>query len=165
MNELVRQIRDALDMSADEDLEIVTPQHERQDGVEPADPPLTTVEFDRLKTLTADELEDLGLRPWDEDRRLMLLPDEWFPHIPDGVEVTTINRVREEFDREHESGGARFGVLAYGVSPTDREDYATGDDRRCSICATNMSEMDGREQTSHLLSHAETVGVDGGDSA
>lgn len=116
MVDLLARIREAIDADEGEDIKVVTPQFERQDDVEPDDPPLTTTGFERLESLTADELEDLGLRPWDGDRRLMLLPGDWYPHIPDGVEVATINQVRKTFDRNEDDGGTRFGALAYGDS-------------------------------------------------
>lgn len=156
-NDVAERLREAIGAEPGEKIEVQTPQFERADGKEIDYYPLTLAEFERLKTLTADELKELGLRGWDEEGRLWLFPHEWFPHIPEGFEVTDINKQREQFDPETSDDDQRFGVLPYGVSPADREDYASDEPWRCSECGENMSEKTGPERTEHLLSHADAV--------
>lgn len=95
------------------EIEVTGSQHERQDDVEPADPPETETGFDQLKDLSESELESLGLRNWSED--LYLFPGEWFDAIPKGYEVVDINGQTEEFGPEEHSRDIRFGCLAFGI--------------------------------------------------
>ena len=77
--------------------------------------PVTDEEFDHLRTLTVEALELVGLVRWDESG-LMLLPCEWYPLIPLGFEVVTINGEAKTFGPGM-SPDARFGVLSFGLIP------------------------------------------------
>lgn len=118
-NEIAAQIRKALGIGPDEYAEVTTPQHERRDGVEPAEPPLVPAEFDQLKMLSEAELTDLGLRPWDKEEGIWLFPGEWYAHIPEGYEVTNIAGMTSEFEPGVSDDDIRFGCLPYGIRVDD----------------------------------------------
>lgn len=99
-------------------IEVTTPQFDRQDGIEPDEPPLTPSEFEMLLELPRERLKEMGLRPWDESG-LMLLPFEWYPHIPGGVEVTSITGETAPFDPSEHAQTKRFGVLPFGIHPDE----------------------------------------------
>lgn len=69
-----------------------------------------------LPKLPDEELAGLGLKPWDEDKQIWLFPTGWYEHIPEGMEITTINGKVKEFDRDEDLKERRFGVLPYGIS-------------------------------------------------
>lgn len=96
-------------------LKLVTPQFDREDGVEPDPHPESREDWELLRDCTPEQLTDMGLRPWDGD--LFLFPAEWYDHIPEGFDVTSINDETEPFDPATHTDDRRFGVLAYGVVP------------------------------------------------
>lgn len=59
----------------------------------------------------------MGLRPWDDEGGfvLLLLPGEWYSHIPEGYELVSIMNRKEKFKRGKTSDDIRFGCLAYGI--------------------------------------------------
>lgn len=99
----------------DPDIEVVTPQFERVDGEDPAPAPDGREEFEKLRGLDGERLEELGLRKWSAESDLYLFPGEWFDHIPEGFEVTSIHGPTYEFHADRESRDTRFGALAFGV--------------------------------------------------
>lgn len=123
MDDLVNEIRDALGMDDDETLVVRSSQHERIDGVEPDDPPLTHSALDRLKTLDGDELADLGLCKWSDESGLWLLPHEWHPHIPDDYLLTDICGKTEFRGDMPANPDKRFGVLSAGIIPDFEEPW------------------------------------------
>lgn len=103
---------------------IDTPRFHREPGAPtPASPPATREDFEALSTMTQRELTELGLRPWcdpdDEDwpytTTLMLLPGEWYQHIPEGATIVTIACAFTTFALGVTSDDIRFGCLSYGV--------------------------------------------------
>lgn len=81
--------------------------------------------FEILHTLEDEELKELGLQKWSEvknkeqqEEALWLFPHQWYDHIPEGMEVTTIVQEdsTEEFSKETHSDDIRFGALAYGIT-------------------------------------------------
>jgi hypothetical protein len=161
-------LREAVVGDSEEEIEVQTPVFERRDGIEPDAPPATPTEYDLLKTLNDEELAAIGLQKWsdDEDGCLWLFPGEWHEHIPEGYEVQTINREYEAFDPEISGDDQRFGMLAYGISPADKPDYATDEPWTCGGCGENLSEKTGAERTVHLLTHAdESVRFERGDGS
>lgn len=122
MKDVIDRIRDAIGAEEGDDIVIQTPQFERTDGKEPADPPLAEDAFEQLRDLDADELTELGLQNWDGD--LYLLPAEWYPHIPEGSEFTSIMGRKVEFEPGETDNDRRFGALSYGfVVGMDSEEY------------------------------------------
>lgn len=95
------------------EISVVTPQFERGDGREPKPAPESREDFEALRELPVDDLLDMGLRKWDDS--LLLFPAEWYDHIPEGFEVTTILDETKRFDPDTCSNDRRFGVLAYGI--------------------------------------------------
>lgn len=96
----------------------VTPQFTRTPGATgPAAPPRDAAEWEALRTLTKNGLKALGLRESERvaNKTLMLLPGEWFAHIPEGYSVVTINGRIKLFTRAYESADIRMGYLAYGI--------------------------------------------------
>lgn len=113
MTDIIERIRQAIGADPNEAITVQTPQFERTDGKEPADPPLTEAAFEELRELDADELVDLGFQNWDGD--LYLLPAEWYPHIPEGVTFTSIMGEEVEFEPGETDNDRRFGALSYGI--------------------------------------------------
>lgn len=114
---VVDRIREELDIPEDEDLVIQTPQFERQDGVEPGEPPLTEDAMERLKEADEEELKELGLRKWSEESGLWLLPHDWHEHIPPEyplVDINTRNTKRADLPANPDK---RAGVLSVGIIP------------------------------------------------
>lgn len=124
-SELERAIRDALGVEEKEpiELEFITPQFERQDDIQPADPSSWDREaWEALSEMSGDALKALGCRRWEavgESQSHMLFPGEWYDHIPEGLEVLNILGDRRGFSKEHHSDDIRFGCLAYGVVVED----------------------------------------------
>lgn len=89
-------------------------QHERVDGTVPAAPPK---DFEALRSMSIDQLTELGMRLWDEESRLMLFPGEWYKFIPKGFEIVSISDFsdKEKFNPGVTDDDIRFGCLAYGI--------------------------------------------------
>lgn len=109
----IQKIADAVGAEPGDVIEVTGSQHERRDGIEPAEPPLTEAAFESLRELTTDELADLGMRRWSGD--IWLFPGEWYPHIPVGHEVVDLDGETLEWDYENTDDDIRFGCLAYGI--------------------------------------------------
>lgn len=115
---LAAEVREAIDVGPTEDVDVVTPQFEREPGSpEPQSPPSTPKEWEALKTLPKNSLKELGLR--DFDGRLMLFPGEWYNYIPDGFEVEVVSGKTRNFKRGTDDDDIRFGCLAYGIPAID----------------------------------------------
>lgn len=113
-------IRAAIGAGPFEDVSVYAPPHRsRMDGKEAAPAPLTSAEFERLRTLPRDELITLGLRPWSEESGLLLFPFEWYAAIPNGFEVVDIFGKTEQFVAGQTDDDCRYGVLAFGIIPGD----------------------------------------------
>lgn len=104
-------------MDDDEELVVQTPQFERTDGVEPAEPPLTHEAMDALKRADKDELGDLGLQKWSDETGLWLLPHEWHPHIPEDYPLLSILNEWTARGEMPANPDKRFGVLSVGIVP------------------------------------------------
>ena len=105
----------ALGVKAGETVELITPQFNREDGITPSFPD----SWHCLKTLPRETLKAIGCRAWDEPdddgNVLMLFPAEWYPYIPDGLEIVDINGETEKFEKDKTDDDKRGGCLAYGV--------------------------------------------------
>ena len=130
---VIGEIRDALGMDDDETLVVQTPQFERGDGVEPAEPPLTHGAMNRLRRAEKSELEDLGLRKWSDETGLWLLPHEWHPHIPRDYPLFSIMNNTTTRGEMPAKPDKRFGVLSVGIVP----DF----ERTDSVVSTTDSEQ------------------------
>lgn len=97
----------------------ITPQFEREDGIQPIANPADL--FARLHMLSREALQQIGCRPWGE-HGLWLFPYQWYAHIPDGMELRCIDGTTEAFKSGVTDNDMRFGVLAYGIVP----DFETG---------------------------------------
>jgi hypothetical protein len=115
--DVVAEIRDVLDMDEEETLVIQTPQFERNDGVEPSEPPLTEDAMDCLKHAEKEELKELGLRRWSDETGLWLLPHEWHPHIPPEYPLLSILDEWTSRGEMPATPDKRFGVLSVGIVP------------------------------------------------
>lgn len=113
-SDLARRIREAIGVGPEDEVECQTPQFERTDGKRILYFPQTAEQFDRLKTLDAELLREIGLQAWDSNG-LWLFPCEWYDHIPDGYEVTDIFYKREPFQRGTTDNDMRFGALGFGI--------------------------------------------------
>jgi hypothetical protein len=128
-DDINERIRDAIDADPGDKIVIKTPTFERQDGREPAEPPLTESAWEEIRNLSEEELVELGLQNWDGD--LYLLPAEWYPHIPEGVELTTILGEQIEFEPGETNNDRRFGCLSYGfVVGMDDGEYRKEHERK-----------------------------------
>lgn len=78
--------------------------------------------FEVLPYLDDEELTGLGLQPWDDDRNIWLFPVEWYEHIPEGLEIVTINREVKKFDRDEDKIEGRYGALPFGIARPDYEE-------------------------------------------
>lgn len=98
------------------EIEVVTPQFDREDGITPESPPETLEAFEVLKQCDGKELSEMGLRLWSSDPpELWLFPHQWYDAIPDELEVVAIDGERFVWGDRETSKDRRFGVLAYGI--------------------------------------------------
>ncbi len=123
VSELASRIRDALGVGPYERVEIVTPQFEREDGIEVRVRPQNAEHLDRLKKLPEDVLRRIGVGIWDkgEDWTHYLFPAEWYECIPDGYMITDICGDEEAFVSGETDDDIRCGMLPYGwISRTEK---------------------------------------------
>jgi hypothetical protein len=93
-------------------IEIITPQFQRTDGIKPVIPESNTAWFDKLKELPHETLKAIGMGLWKEG--YYLFPKEWYSFIPAGYIVTDINGDDEAFIPNVTDDNIRFGCLSYG---------------------------------------------------
>ena len=93
-------------------VDIITPQFERTNGIQPVIPDGGKEWFDKLKTLPHETLIAIGMGVWENGH--YLYPKEWYSFIPNGYIVTDINNEDELFKRGETDNDIRFGCLAYG---------------------------------------------------
>lgn len=137
--DVIDQIREAIGAEEGETITVQTPTFERQDGKEPEDPPLTESAWESLRNLSVEELTDLGFQNWDGD--LYLLPAEWYPHIPEGVEFTSIMGRKVEFEPGETDNDRRFGALSYGlVVGMDADEYREREQTENPYLETDVAE-------------------------
>ncbi len=107
-------------MSEKKQIRIVTPQFDRL----PDDPPPASLPSDwsSLRHMDRAALKEIGLRQWDDADSsgcvLMLLPGEWYRHIPRGFELECINGKTAPHAMEGDGrtdDDIRYGCLAYGI--------------------------------------------------
>jgi hypothetical protein len=111
----IDDLANAIGLQPGEELEIVTPQFDRTDGVQA---PLL-VDFNDWKSLhKTDEatLIALGFGVWDETEKgkHWLFPKEWYDTIPDGYPITYISGEESTFRRGETDDDYRYGCLAFG---------------------------------------------------
>lgn len=97
-------------------IEIATPQFHRTDGVQINAPDLTEDEWKNLSKIPLERIRQLGCQVWDDTEKGIhwLFPGEWYPYIPDGLDVLCINGDVKKFQRGVADDDIRFGALAYG---------------------------------------------------
>ena len=114
--DFIEKFKAAIGAKPGEQIEIVTPQFERTDGVTPV---ASIDSWERLRTLSIADLKLLGCGAWDApDERgmvLMLFPKEWYPHIPAGYSIVGISGRHEQFSPGETDNDYRYGCLAYGI--------------------------------------------------
>jgi len=77
--------------------------------------PKTLAGWNGLRCLTVAAAVARGLAVWRlEDRTLMLFPGAWYPYIPDGYEMETIDGRTIRFGRTTDRD-TRYGFLAFGI--------------------------------------------------
>lgn len=101
----------------DERIEVVTPQFDREDGITPGDPPSTHEEMNQLLEATEAELKELGLRKWDDESGLWLLPHDWYRDIPDNFPLLDITGEASTRGDLPAVPDKRFGCLSIGIVP------------------------------------------------
>jgi hypothetical protein len=113
--QFAEKLVEALGLQPGEQVEIITPQFDRTDGVWPVVP---TFDFANLPSYPDATLRALGCQPWDEPdengETLWLFPAEWYDRIPEGHIVVDINGEEEPFRRGVTDDDRRVGALAYG---------------------------------------------------
>lgn len=117
--DFANQFRDAIGVKRGDTINIVTPQFKRPEN----DPPPASVPTDwtELRSMSCQALKEIGLRAWDEPKNgkvLMLLPGEWYTHIPIGFELECINgkvAPHATTGKDRTDDDIRFGCLAYGI--------------------------------------------------
>jgi hypothetical protein len=108
---------------------IITPQFTRPPGEPTPASPLEN--WSDLDQLDRTALREMGFGGWnappgtgDDDPKdaerfggmqLLLIPGEWYAHIPEGTSIVSIMGERETFKRGETDDDIRFGCLAYGV--------------------------------------------------
>ncbi len=113
---LARKIRRAIGATDNEPVVCVTPQFEREAGAVIQRP--VPLSFAAMRLMGPEGLRELGCRAWSEPENghvLMLLPGEWYRHIPRGTVLTDINGERVVFEPGETDDDIRFGCLAYGI--------------------------------------------------
>lgn len=113
--DFVQRFRDAIGLKPGEKISVICPQFTRTDGLQVPHP--NDLDWSKLAELPDNALEALGLQCWDRtvDGALWLFPAEWYPHIPAGLKVVTINEKVKGFAPGVTDDDQRFGALPYGV--------------------------------------------------
>jgi bifunctional DNA-binding transcriptional regulator/antitoxin component of YhaV-PrlF toxin-antitoxin module len=117
------QLRAALGLAPGEQVEIITPQFERTDGVVVRYCPHTFEEYAALPTYSEATLKKMGCGKWDSKNGIThwLFPWEWYNYIPEGLEILSISGRREQFKPGITDDDKRFGCLAYGFEAQTEE--------------------------------------------
>lgn len=106
-------IRKAIGAGTFDEVNVMLPQFERNDGKTISFRPDKTVAFfDQLKRAPEAILLDIGMQRWDET--LLLFPHEWYDYIPEGYIVTDILGDDKPFRHGTSDDDKRFGALPYG---------------------------------------------------
>lgn len=110
------QLRAAMGIAPNEGVTFITPQFHRTNGAVVNYFPKTVEEFQFLKLLTKQNLKKLGLQMWDGDDHHIhwLYPSEWYPHIPNGMEIVSIDGSVEKFIPGKTDDDIRYGALSFG---------------------------------------------------
>lgn len=118
------KFREATDVTPTGAITVMTPQfHRTPDMPPPPSLPANDEEWAELKSMTVIEAKERGFGNWDGG--LMLLPGEWYVHIPAWLEVECIGGEVSPWGSEERDNDIRCGCLAYGVRlgpPTDGEE-------------------------------------------
>ena len=112
----VKDFADAVGIKPGEPIEITTPQFHRTDGAQLTAPELTADEWKYLSKMPLDRVRQLGCQVWNDTEKGIhwLFPGEWYPYIPDWLDVLCIDGDIEKFQRGVTDDSIRFGALAYG---------------------------------------------------
>jgi hypothetical protein len=113
--DFAQRLREAIGLKPGEQVEFITPQFERTDGIVPSHP---LFDFDKLPTLSAVTLKAIGCGVWNEPDAngnvLWLYPKEWYALVPDGFTIHSIDGTSEAFKRGETDDDYRFGCLSFG---------------------------------------------------
>jgi len=95
---------------------ITTPQFTRVDGRVVSYIPQSLEEYEALKFMTQESLEEIGCQKWEQNKEIIhwLYPWEWYDYIPEGLKVIDICGCSEEFKKGFIDDDQRFGALPYG---------------------------------------------------
>ena len=107
-------IREHLGVGPYDEVRTHTPQFERVDGQLITFIPRSRSDWDAVKAAPRDILLSLECCVWDESG-LLLFPGEWYPYIPQGMKIRTINYEDKVFALGKTDNDIRFGCLAYGL--------------------------------------------------
>jgi hypothetical protein len=110
----------ALDFPLDENVEVLTPQFNRVDGltVNLKLMPQSLLEWTQLDEKSEAQLKAAGCDIWEKDvsgHTHWLFPKDWYPHIPAGMPVCCIDGSTEHFIPGVTDDDYRFGCLSYGI--------------------------------------------------
>jgi len=103
-----------------DNITIITPQFQRDDGLKITEFPKTVEEFDALRYLYDEDLQKLGLQKWDDNGH-WLFPYQWYDNIPNGYPIVSISGETELFIKGETDDDMRFGALAYGFIKLTKE--------------------------------------------
>lgn len=113
-NLVAAAIRKAIGASDTEPVAFATRDVNRRKGWPPVQKaPAGFAEFTHLFEMTGEQLRQLGCGNWDGG--LFLFPQEWYPDIPEGFPVETINGKIVKFVPGKTDNDVGVGMLAYGV--------------------------------------------------
>jgi hypothetical protein len=70
-----------------------------------------------LKDLTSAEMDDLGFGVWSDENPMRLIPLWLLPFLTDEIECECINGEKSVLKKVDMDNDARFGCIAYGVTP------------------------------------------------
>lgn len=125
--DFAQKLVDAIGAKPGEEVEFITPQFNRTDGL---NVPLPLCDFSKLNTLSEETLKAIGCQKWDDPDKdgkvLWLYPAEWYDHIPDGTKIVSISGSHKEFKHGKSDDDRRCGALAYGFLKSTTKDGERG---------------------------------------
>ncbi len=109
------KLKEAIGVNEGDTIQIKTPQFERTDGLTVEAP---IVDFTNISSLPEDTLKAIGCQKWDKPDKdgyvTWVFPYQWYPHLPDGLQIVDVLGETETFKRGETDGVMRFGALSFG---------------------------------------------------
>lgn len=112
--DFAKKLRAVIGAAPGEIIEFVTPQFGRSDGRKIEVQAAHVI--NNVAKMPKATLTELGLQQWGEFG-LWLFPAEWYPHIPEGMELMCIDGEVGAFEAGVTDDDMRCGALAYGIVP------------------------------------------------